>query len=124
MSAQSNDVPKNLHNHCGGDGLLEAMPDEKAFQKAAELFSQLCDTTRLRILWLVCHSEVCVNDIAASVSMSAPAVSHHLRTLRQTGLIVGRRDGKEVLYTLNQTKEAELLHQMIDDMFELNCRKK
>lgn len=115
-----NQMSMILHDHSSKTcKLVEKMPDEMSFKKASELFSQLCDSTRLRILWLICHSEVCVNDIAASVSMSAPAVSHHLRTLRQTGLIVGRREGKEVLYSLNNTKEAELIHQMIDDMFEM-----
>lgn len=115
-------IPKTLHDHCNKTGdLLKEMPEEKDFFRAAELFSQLCDSTRLRILWFICHNEICVNDIAAAVSMSAPAVSHHLRTLRQTGLIVGRREGKEVLYSLNDTKEAFLLHQMIDDVFEMKC---
>lgn len=115
-------IPKILHDHCSGtEEWLSVMPDESEFQKAADLFSQLCDSTRLRILWLICHNEICVNDIAAGVSMSAPAVSHHLRILRQTGLIVGRREGKEVLYSLNDTKEALLMHKMIDDVFEMRC---
>lgn len=115
-------IPKILHDHCSGtEEWLSVMPDENEFQKAADLFSQLCDSTRLRILWLICHNEICVNDIAAGVSMSAPAVSHHLRILRQTGLIVGRREGKEVLYSLNDTKEALLMHKMIDDVFEMRC---
>lgn len=113
-----------LHNHSQGTKeLLENIPSEQDFLQAADVFSQLCDSTRLRILWLLCHSEECVNDIAAAVEMSSPAVSHHLRTLRQAGLIVGRREGKEVLYTLQNTKEASLVHQMIDDIFEINCKK-
>ena len=65
--------------------------------------------------------EECVSDIAAAVNMSSPAVSHHLRNLKQSGLIISRREGKEVLYTLAKTKEAILVHQMIDDIFEINC---
>ncbi len=101
--------------------LLKFLPTEKEFAEAADIFSQLCDSTRLRILWLLCHSEECVGDIAAAVDMSAPAVSHHLRVLKQAGLIISRREGKEVLYTLSDTKEAELVHQMIDGVFAMKC---
>lgn len=110
------------HNH-GQDTrkLLETMPSERVFGVAADIFSQLSDSSRLRILWLLCHSEECVSDIAAAVSMSAPAVSHHLRSLKQVGIITSRRDGKEVLYTLEKTPKAQLIHRMIDDVFEMNC---
>ena len=112
-----------LHDH-GHDmeNLLVKMPAEEQFFTAADIFAQLCDSTRLRILWLLCHSEVCVSDIATAIGMSAPAVSHHLRTLKQTGLIVGRREGKEVLYALADTKKARLVHNMVDDIFEMDCR--
>jgi len=123
MADIDNRIPHELHNHHDETyEVLKAMPGEKEFIKAAELFTQMCDSTRLRILWIICHSEVCVNDIAAAVGMSAPAVSHHLRSLRQTGLIVGRREGKEVLYSLSDAKKAALIHKMIDDMFEMECR--
>lgn len=114
---------ERLHDH-GHDmeKLLVKMPAEEQVFMAADVFAQLCDSTRLRILWLLCHSEVCVSDIATAIGMSAPAVSHHLRTLKQTGLIVGRREGKEVLYTLADTKKASLVHNMVDDIFEMNCR--
>lgn len=103
------------------DTVLEKMPSEEAFAKAADTFQQMCDSTRLRILWLLCHSEECVYNIAATVNMSGSAVSHHLRTLKQTGLIRYRRVGKEVHYTLADTDEARLVHRMIDDIFEMNC---
>lgn len=115
---------ENLHNHGGNlTDLMTSIPTEQQFFMAADVFSMLCDSTRLRILWLLCHTEECVSDIAAAVSMSSPAVSHHLRNLKQSGLIVSRREGKEVLYTLAKTKEASLVHNMIDDIFEINCRR-
>jgi len=115
----------NLHFH-GHDerltGLVENMPDEAAAQKIGELFSLLNDGTRLRILYLLCHCEECVTDIASAVNMSAPAVSHHLRVLKSAGIIDYRRDGKEALYTLSKSEEAQLVHQMIDDVFKIKCR--
>lgn len=112
------------HNHGDIEDVLSAMPEESTFLHAAETFKQLCDGTRLQILWLLCHSEECVLNIAAAVHMSPPAVSHHLRGLKQAGLIVSRRDGKEVYYSLASTKEAQLLHHLIDDFFEISCPKK
>ena len=119
-------MPTNIehmpHDH-GQDieQVLEKMPPEPEFLKAANTFQQLCDSTRLRILWLLCHSEECVYNIAAAVGMSGSAVSHHLRILKQTGLISYRRVGKEVHYTLADTEAARLLHKMIDDIFDMNC---
>ena len=113
---------EHLHNHGGNlNDLMASIPTEQQFFMAADVFSMLCDSTRLRILWLLCHTEECVSDIATAVNMSSPAVSHHLRNLKQSGLITSRREGKEVLYSLAKTKEATLVHHMIDDIFEINC---
>ena len=113
---------EHFHNHSGNlADLMASIPTEQQFFMAADVFSMLCDSTRLRILWLLCHTEECVSDIAVAVNMSSPAVSHHLRNLKQSGLITSRREGKEVLYTLANTKEASLVHNMIDDIFEINC---
>lgn len=122
MDQHSDVIQKIPHDHGQNtEKLLETMPKERAFILAAEVFDQLSDGTRLKILWLLCHSEECVNDIAAAIEMSAPAVSHHLKSLRQTGIITSRRVGKEVLYTLEKTPKAQLIHRMIDDVFEINC---
>lgn len=115
-------TPKLPHDHGRElEAVLSKMPDEGAFIEASELFSQLSDATRLRILWLLCHSEECVTNIASAVEMSDPAVSHHLRILKKTGLIKSRRIGKEVHYTLADIEEARLVHRMVDDVFEMNC---
>lgn len=113
---------QQLHKHDHPEQtqeLLEHRPQEEAFIAAADTFGQLCDSTRLKILWLLAHSEECVSNIALLVDMSAPAVSHHLRSLRQSGLIVNRREGKEIYYRLADTPKAELLHKMIDAMFDI-----
>ena len=101
--------------------LLKRMPEEPDFSIAADIVSQLSDSTRLRILWILCHSEECVTNIAAAIGMSDPAVSHHLRILKKTGLATSRRIGKEVHYKIANTEEARLVHRMIDDVFAMNC---
>ena len=112
------DLPHQHDQHLAQ--VLDKMPGEAAFVTAADIFSQLSDPTRLRILWLLCHSEECVTNIAAAVGMSDPAVSHHLRILRTNGLLSSRRVGKEVHYTLADTEAARLTHRMIDDVFEMS----
>lgn len=112
----------HLHNHCNHtEDVLKEMPSEKTLQKVAETFQLISDPTRLKIVWLLCHCEACVNHIGLAVEMSAPAVSHHLRLLKQAGLLECRREGKEMYYKLAQTTEAALLHKSIDDIFDINC---
>ncbi len=109
-----------LHDHSNTAGpLLEAMPGETEFFMAAGLLAQLSDATRLRIFWVLAHSEQCVSDVSVLVGMSTAAVSHHLRGLRQTGLLTSRRAGKEIYYKLAATKEAKLLHAIVDSVFEM-----
>ena len=62
-----------------------------------------------------------VNNIGVAVDMSSPAVSHHLRLLKQAGLIEARRDGKEMYYRLADAPKAQLLHKSIDDIFDISC---
>ncbi len=110
------------HDHGGQlDAALAGMPDEAAMAEAAEVFGQLSDPSRLRILYLLCHSEDCVTNIAAAVGMSDPAVSHHLRMLKKAGVLQSIRQGKEVHYTLADSEHARLIHRMIDDVFRINC---
>ena len=91
------------------------------FQIVADIFKQLGDTTRIRIFWLLCHCEECVINISAMLEMSSPAVSHHLRPLKNSGLIVCRREGKEVYYRAADTPQSQLLYQMIEQVMEIAC---
>ncbi len=100
---------------------LENMPKEEDFQTVSDIFKQLCDRSRVRIFWLLCHCEECVINLASIVGMTSPAVSHHLRQLKSSGLIVSRREGKEVYYKAADTDEAQLLHHMIEKIMEISC---
>lgn len=103
--------------------LLESKPNQETFDKVSATFQLISDPTRLKILWLLCHSEECVVNIAAAIDMSSPAVSHHLRVLKQADLLVSHRDGKETYYTLASTPEAELVHDIVDRVFDMNCKR-
>ena len=97
------------------------MPSVEEFQIAADIFKQLGDGSRIRIFWLLCHCEECVINLSAMVNMSSPAVSHHLRQLKSGGLVVSRREGKEVYYRAAETEQAQLLHHMIERMVQVAC---
>ena len=108
----------HLPHHHGEETQLPALRRElektDKFQIIADVFRQLGDATRVRIFWLLCHCEPCVVNISAMMDMSSPAVSHHLRALKSSGLIISRREGKEVYYRAADTAQARLLHQMIE----------
>ena len=115
------------HHHEEGNGtsrIQEQLNNIDDFQTVAEIFKQLGDTTRIRIFFLLCHCEECVINISAILDMSSPAVSHHLRPLRNSGLIVSRREGKEVYYRAADTPQSQLLHQMIEQVMEIACPRK
>lgn len=101
--------------------ILERMPADEHFQTVADLMKQLDDPSRLRIFWILCHVEECVIDIAAMADMSSPAVSHHLRILKTSGLIVSRREGKEMYYKAADTDIAQKLHHAVEEIMEISC---
>ena len=103
--------------------MQELLRDGAHFQNIADIFRQLGDPNRIRIFWLLCHCEECVVNIAAMVDMSSPAVSHHLNKLRTSGLIVSRREGKEVYYKAADTPESQTLHETIEYVMEIACPK-
>ena len=100
---------------------LDHMPSVEEFQTVADIFKQLGDGSRIRIFWLLCHCEECVINLSSIVGMSSPAVSHHLRQLKNSGLIVSRREGKEVYYRAADTDRAQMLHHMIEAMVKIAC---
>ena len=100
---------------------LGHMPQVAQFQTVADIFKQMGDGSRVRIFWLLCHCEECVINLSSMVEMSSPAVSHHLKQLKSAGLILSRREGKEVYYRAADTAQARLLHHMIEDLVEIAC---
>ena len=110
------------HNHGSiPRGLQIGMPRGEHFELAAEVFKMMSDGTRIQVFWLLCHCEECVVNLSALLDMSSPAVSHHLRQLKDRGLIVSRRVGKEVYYKAADTEQSILLHQVIEKIMEISC---
>ena len=101
--------------------LRSFIQEPESFQEVANLCRLLSDNSRVRIFWLLCHCEECVMNLSALVGMSSPAASHHLRQLKDSGLIISRRIGKEVYYRAADTEVAGLLHQVIERTVEVTC---
>ena len=114
-------MPHNHGNVQRAAQLRKQLARGGSFDTVAEIFRLLDDGSRVRIFWLLCHCEECVLNISALTEMSSPAVSHHLRLLKDSGLIESRRIGKEVYYKAADSSESHMLHEMIEGMMEIVC---
>ena len=107
------------HDH---GGLLarmrQDMPPDATLYDLAELFKVFGDTTRVRILYALFESELCVCDIAALLEMSQSAISHQLRVLKQARLVRFRREGKTVYYFLADDHVRTIIGQGMEHIEE------
>ena len=90
------------------DSTIKKMPDGDTFNKLAEFFKIIGDTTRTKILFALDQNEMCVCDIANVLGMSKYSISHKLGTLRRSGIVKCRKSGKEVFYTLDDNHIKEV----------------
>jgi ArsR family transcriptional regulator len=96
----------------------EQMPDEEMLYDLAELFKIFGDSTRIRILFALFESEMCVCDIAQLLGMSQSAISHQLRALKQSKLVKYRREGKTVFYSLADDHVKTIVDQGLEHVSE------
>jgi ArsR family transcriptional regulator len=94
------------------DTVVEALNPDAAV-RLADLFKALADPTRVRIVGVLLDGELPVGVIAEAVGMSASAVSHQLRSLRQLNLVKFRRDGRHIYYTLDDAHVRDLFEQSL-----------
>ena len=109
------------HGHDNEEKIRKHLPGEAEIAGVSEAMKQLGDPSRLRFFWLLCDCDECGLNIAAFVNMTSPAVSHHLRILKSSGLIVSRREGKEMYYKTADTELAQMLHHMIEKLGKITC---
>ena len=81
--------------------LQNELPDDEVLYDLAELFRVFGDSTRIKILYALFESELCVGDIAQVLGMTQSSVSHQLRLLKSSKLVKFRREGKAVFYSLD-----------------------
>lgn len=91
-----------------------ALPDQATVAGVSTLFAALGDPTRLRLIAALAVRELCVCDLAASLGLSQSAVSHQLSGLRRQGLVLARRVGRLVYYSLDDEHVSHLYSQALD----------
>ena len=96
----------------------ECEPDEELLYDLANLFKVFADTTRIKILFTLMGRELCVAEIAEATETSQSAVSHQLRTLKQSHLVKLRRDGRNILYSLADDHVYTMLNQGMSHICE------
>ncbi|MCQ2536713.1 MAG: metalloregulator ArsR/SmtB family transcription factor [Lachnospiraceae bacterium] len=94
------------------------MVNEETLYDVAELFKVFGDSTRIKILFVLFEQEMCVCDLAESLSMTDSAVSHQLKILKQAHLVKARRDGKQMFYSLADDHVRTIINQGIDHVNE------
>ena len=90
--------------------VLQKMPEEETLFDLAEFFKMFGDSTRIRILYALRETELCVCDIASLLGLTQTAVSHQLRVLKTSKMVKSRRSGKTVFYSLDD----EHIHNILD----------
>lgn len=100
------------------DRVNRVMPDEDTLYNLSELFKIFGDSTRIKILYVLFESEMCVCDIAQLLSMTQSAISHQLRALKQSKLVSSRREGKTVFYALADSHVRTILDQGMEHVSE------
>lgn len=94
------------------------IPPEESLDDLADFFRIFGDSTRIKILYVLLCSEMCVCDIAKLLQMTQSAISHQLRVLKQMDLVKNRRDGKTIFYSLSDGHIKTILSQGLEHIDE------
>ncbi len=100
------------------EDVLNKMPSEEHLYDLADFFKVFGDTTRIKILFVLFQSEMCVCDIAQILNVSQSAISHQLRVLKQMKLVKNRREGKTIFYSLADSHIQTIINQGLEHIEE------
>ena len=117
----ANDAPNCEYMHIHEDlvkKVEDSMPLTEELFDLAELFKIFGDTTRIKILYVLFESEMCVCDIAQILNMTVSAISHQLRILKQARLVKFRKEGKSVFYSLADDHIKKIIDNGIEHINE------
>lgn len=95
-----------------------ALPEDEVLYDLAELFKIFGDSTRVKMLYILSISEMCVYDLAQLLGVSQSAVSHQLRALKASKLVRYRREGKTVFYALADGHVRTIMDQGLEHVEE------
>ena len=101
------------------DEVKKIMPEDGLIYDLAELFKVFADSTRMKIIYALMESELCVCDIAWVVGTTQSAISHQLRILKQAKLVKYRKEGKVVYYSLDDEHISEIVKKGREHIEEL-----
>ena len=118
-------MKKNAHC-CGEEHLhpdridhaAELMPTDEELFALADFYKIFGDSTRIRILFVLYETELCVCDVARMLGMTVSAISHQLRILKQARLVKFRRSGKTLYYSLADDHIHAILWQGMEHVRE------
>ncbi len=95
------------------------MPEVKLLDDLSEFFKVMGDGTRIKLLWALEQSEMCVGDLAVLLNMTKSAVSHQLKVLKTAKLVRAKKAGKNVYYSLDDHH----IHMIFDKALEHICER-
>ena len=108
-----------MHNHAAIlSAVKNELPTEELLCDLADLFKLFGDTTRMRILFSLFESQMCVCAIAELLGMTQSAISHQLKVLKESKLVDCRRDGKTIYYFLADNHVRTIIGQGFDHLME------
>ncbi len=119
--AQGKEAPRCEYMHVHEEiveRVNRLMPEEEQLFDLAELFKIFGDSTRVKILFVLFESEMCVCDIAQLLGMTQSAISHQLQVLKKSKLVKYRREGKTVFYSLADSHVHTILDQGMEHITE------
>ncbi len=121
MERRSVKLPECSHHEVHRDAVMraeESLPSDELTYDLSDFFKLLGDSTRLRILLAIDREPLCVCDIAEALSMTKSAVSHQLKSLRQSNLVRYRREGKNVIYSLADDHVRDIIEKALEHINE------
>lgn len=94
--------------------LKDGLETEEEIYLLSNMFKALSDPTRLNIICILSKSPLCVHDISNVLDMSQSSISHHLKVLRDTRLVKFRKEGKLVIYSIDDSHVLSLFKEGLD----------
>ncbi len=94
------------------------MLENEQFEKLSMFFKAISDETRIKILYSLSRSKMCVCDLAALLDMTVSAISHQLRVLKQAELVKSEKQGKVVYYTLSDDHVNTVFSNALEHIME------
>ena len=100
------------------ENVKKTMAKDELIADISDFFRIFSDTTRIKILWALDKSEMCVCDISCLLGMTKSAVSHQLKVLKDNNLVKSRREGKEVFYSLSDSHVKDIFEKAVEHINE------